>query len=113
MSDWSSDVCSSELLRAFDVGLHRLGVERRAVMEDDALAQVHGQRLAVVRPRPGGGELRDQLQLRRDVDQLVAQRGIDDAADEGARLTRIENLRLLLQSDPAGGGTRRRATPPP
>ena len=44
---------------AFEVEAHRLGVERFAVMEDDARAQLHGQGRAALGPRPGGGELRN------------------------------------------------------
>ena len=40
------------------------------------------------------------FELGRDVDQLVAQRGEDDAADEGARPVRVEHVGILLQADP-------------
>ena len=44
-------------------------------------------------------ELRHDLQLLVDVEQLVAQRREDDAADEGARQRRVEHVGILGQAD--------------
>ncbi len=57
---------------AFEVGPHRLGVEACAVMEQDAVAQVQGQRELIVRPLPGGGQFGDDAELRVDVEELIA-----------------------------------------
>jgi hypothetical protein len=46
-----------------------------------------------------GGELRNDLQLLVDVEQLVAERREDDAADEGARQCRVEDVGVLGQTD--------------
>ena len=44
-------------LVALDVELHRLGIERLAVVEQDAGAQLHRERVAIIRPRPFGRKL--------------------------------------------------------
>ena len=52
------------------------------------------------RPRSRGErELRHDVQLLVDVEQLVAERGEDDAADIGARQRRIEHVGILGQAD--------------
>ncbi len=76
-----------------------LGVQLLAVMEDDALAELEGQVKIVRRPAPLGRQLGNQLQILVDVDELVAEAGEDDAADEGARDGRIEDVGILGQAD--------------
>jgi hypothetical protein len=53
----------------------------------------------VVVPAPVGGELAYEFELGRDVDELVAERGIDDPAHEGPRLVGIEHIGIGLQRD--------------
>ena len=66
---------------ALDVEFDRRRVELLAVLKLDAAAQLHDQGLVAVGPAPLGGELRDDGQLAVDIDELVAQRGKNDAAD--------------------------------
>src|SRR5690606_35536046 len=70
-----------------------------AVVKDDILTQVEGECFVVVAPQPFGRELRHEIQLRVDVDQLVAERGEDNAANEGARPMRVEHVRIFLEAD--------------
>jgi hypothetical protein len=70
---------------AFDVELDRSGVHWLAVLQFDALAQRHHHALVVVDPMPNGRELPDDLEVGVIVDELVAHRGEDDAADRCAR----------------------------
>ena len=86
-------------LVALDVELHRLGIERLAVVEQDAGAQLHGEREAVGRPRPFGRKLRHIGELRVELDQLVAHRRHHDAIDEAHALRRIERRGIGLQPD--------------
>ena len=72
-------------LVALDVELDRGGVELLAVVERHARPHLDRQRLAVGRPRVALGELRHDVELLVDVEQLVAQRREHDAADERAR----------------------------
>jgi len=81
----------------------RFRIERLAVLEFDARPELDGDLLAV-----GGGlvrqrELRHDVELFIDVEQLVAQRGEHDAADIGARHGRIEHVRILGEADPQRG----------
>jgi hypothetical protein len=87
---------------ALDVELHRGGVELLAVVEGDALAQFHGQRLAVGRPLVAGGQLRHDVELFVDLQQLVAQGAEDHAADEGAGQRRVQHVRVFGQADAQG-----------
>ena len=105
-------------LVALDVELDRRGVELLAVVEGHAAAQLDGQRLVVGRPFVAGRELRHDVQLLVDVEQLVAQRGEHDAADEGARQRRIEHVGVFGQADAqrlrrAASGARRAAAREP
>ena len=43
--------------------------------------------------------MRHEFQLVVDVDELVAQRREDDAADEGAGAVRVEHVGVFLQAD--------------
>jgi hypothetical protein len=71
-------------------------------VELHARAQLKGQRLAVIAPLPLGGELGGELEIRRDVDELVAQRREHDASDEGACAMGIEHVRVFVQADAQG-----------
>ena len=84
---------------ALQVGLHRIGGHRLAVVELHAVAQRHGQRQVVRRPRPRRGKLRYEIVLRVDVDQLVAHRGEYHAADEAAAAGRVQRVGILVESD--------------
>ena len=86
-------------LVALDVVLDGGGVELLAVVEGDAGPKLQRQRLAVRRPLPGRGELRDDVQLLVDVEELVAERREHDAPDEGPRERRIEHVRILGEAD--------------
>ena len=104
-------------LVAVEVELHRLGVERRAVMEQHARADIHHQRLGVGE-LPGFGEARDGLQRR----VLERHQRVVDRIEEGMVLTRasrrrvearrigrrrdLEDSALLLRPGPARGGQR-------
>ena len=92
---------------ALQVGLHRVGVERLAVVEFHAVAQRERQRQIVRRPFPGRGELRHEVVLRVEVDQLVAHGGEDDAADECAAAGGVQRVRVLVQADAQRGRLRR------
>jgi hypothetical protein len=86
-------------LVALDVELHRLGIERLAIVEEDAGAQLQGEREAFGRPRSFGRKLRHIGQLRIELDQLVAHRRHHDAIDEADALRRIKRRRIRLQPD--------------
>ncbi len=79
--------------------LDRLRVHGLAVVELDALAQLDGDRLAVLGGLVRQRQLRHDVELVVDVEQLVAQRGEHDAADVGARQRRIEHVGVLGQAD--------------
>jgi hypothetical protein len=74
-------------------------VELLAVVERDAGPQLNRQRFAVRRPLILGGELRDDRELLVDVEELVAERREDDAADERPRERRIEDIGVLGKAD--------------
>src|SRR5258708_39023305 len=80
-----------------------LGVERLAVVEFDARSQFYGDLLAVGRRLVAQRQLRHDVELFVDVEQLVAKRGKYDGADIGARQRRIENIGVFGQADPQGG----------
>ena len=84
---------------AVEAVLGGLGVERLAVVEVDAGPELDGQRLAVGRGLVAEPELRDDVQLVVDVEQLVADRGEDDARGIGARQARIERVRIVADAD--------------
>jgi hypothetical protein len=90
-------------LVAFEVELHRRGVEFLAVVERHPLAQLEGKRLVVVRPRVTGRELGHDGELLVEVEQLVAKRIEHDAADESARERRIEHIGVLGEADAQRG----------
>ena len=90
-------------LGAFEVGLDRRGVERGSVLEFDAGAQVQGEGVVVGRPFPAGGELRDEVEVRVGVDELVAEGGEDVAVDVVAALRRVERAGVAGERDCQGG----------
>src|SRR5262249_42020287 len=85
-----------------------LRVERLAVVELDVRTQLDQHLLAVLRRLVRERQLRHHVQLLVDVEQLVAERGKDNAADIGARKGRIEDVRVFRKAD-AQRGLRRRA----
>ena len=89
-----------------EVEFDRRGVELLAVVEGHALADLKQQRLVVTAPFVAGGQLRHEVELLVEVEELVAQAGEDDAADEGARQARIEDVEVLGQADTQGLGLR-------
>ena len=84
---------------ALEGELRRLGVERLAVVELDVRAQLDRHRLAVVGGLVGQRELRHDVELLVDVEELVAKRREDDAADIGAGERRVEHVGILGKSD--------------
>ncbi len=82
-----------------DVVLDRGGIELLAVVKRDALPELHDQRLVVRRPLPRRRELRHDVELLVDVDQLVAQGREHDAPDERARKRGIEDVRVLGEAE--------------
>ena len=80
-----------------------LGIERLAVVELDARPQLDRHLLAVGGGLMGQRELRHEVELLVDVEQLVAERGEHDAPDIGARRGRVENVRILGKADAQRG----------
>ena len=74
------------------------GIEQFAVMELHPGTQVDHQR-PVVGPLVAGRELRHDVQLLVDVEQLVAQPGEHDAPYERARHGRVEDVGILGEPD--------------
>jgi hypothetical protein len=73
---------------------NRRCVERLAILELHARTQMNHQRL-VVRPFVPGGELRHDVQLCVDIEQLVAQAGEHDATDIGGGNRRVHHVQIL------------------
>ena len=90
-----------------------LGVERLAVVEFHAGAQLQHDRLAVGRGLAAQRKLRHDVGLVVDVEQLVAERGEHDARRVETRQAGIEGIRVVTQPDAqvglgeAGAGDRR------
>ena len=84
---------------AIEAVFGRLRVEGFAVMELHAGAELDGDRLAVGRSLVAEGELRHDGELLVDVEQLVADRGEDDAGGIGAGKRRIEHVGIIAQPD--------------
>ena len=80
-----------------------LRVERFAVVEFHARTQLDRNLLAVGGNVARQRELRHDIQLLIDVEQLVADRGEDDAADIGARERGIQNIGVLGKADAQSG----------
>ena len=96
-------------LVALDVEFDGRRVEFLPVMEGDAVAQLEGDHLAVLGDLPGGREARHDLQIGRDVDELVAQRLEDDAADEALAGRRVEEVRIVEKPDPQASAPKPRS----
>ena len=86
-----------------DVPLDRefrgFGVERLAVMELDAGPKLDGHCLAVGRGLLGQRELRHDVELLVDIEQLVAEGREHDASDIGAPQRRIEHVGIFGKAD--------------
>jgi hypothetical protein len=85
---------------ALDREFCRFGIERLAVVEFDVRPEFYRHLLAV-----GGGlvrqrELRHDVELLVDVEQLVAERREHDTTDIGASERRIEDVGVLGEADP-------------
>src|SRR5262245_57046187 len=78
-------------------------VERLAIVKFDARSQLYGDGLAVGGGLVGEGELRYDLEVFIDVEQLVAQTGEDDAADVGSGCRGIKVVGIFSESDPERG----------
>ena len=88
---------------AFQREFRGLGIERLAVLEFYAGPKLDRDLFSVRRGLMRQRELRHDVDFLVDVEQLVAERGEDDAPDIGARQRRIENVRILGESDPERG----------
>ena len=84
----------------FEAKLDRGRVERLAVVKLDPLPDLHDQAFVAVGPLPLGRELRHDVELGTDIDELVAQGCKDDAADIGARQGRVQQVGVLGEPDP-------------
>ncbi len=80
-----------------------LRIEGLAVVKLDAGPELDGDFLAVGRCLVAQRELRHDVELFVDVEQLVAERCEHDAADIGARHGRVEDVRILGEPDPQRG----------
>ena len=60
-------------------------------------------------PLVAGGELGHDLEIRRDVEELVAERREDEPADVGAADRRIERVGIVVEPDAQHGAGRGRA----
>src|SRR3546814_20968741 len=93
ISDWSSDVCSSDLLTAFYC---------RFSGRLDEPTEIAGPAVSIGRcrrPRRGGQELHRRLCLRKLRDRLLP------LSDRRGRTMRRGGARVDLQDHPAGGGS--------
>ena len=99
-ADLGLAVRAGQVQVALEAEFHRRGVERLAVVKLDPLPDLHDQALVAVGPLPLGGELRHDVELGADIDELVAQGRKDDAADIGARQGRVEQIGVLGEPDP-------------
>ncbi|MGY4373895.1 hypothetical protein ACVWZ3_001534 [Bradyrhizobium sp. i1.3.6] len=79
------------------------GVQRFAVMEFDVRPELDRHLLAVGRSLVGQRELRHDVELLVDVEQLVAEGGEDDAADIGAADAGIEDIGVFGDADAKRG----------
>jgi hypothetical protein len=84
---------------------HGRGVDGLAILEGDVGTEVDDQGLGI-RPFVLERELRDDLQVFVDVEQLVAETGEDDAPDIGAGERGVEDVGVLAQGDAKGLGLR-------
>ena len=100
-------VGAGHVLVALEAELHCRGVELLAIVESDARAELERERPVLTRPLVSGRQLRNHVQLFIEVEQLVAQRGKHDPADEGSRHRRIEDIRVFRQADAQGLALRR------
>ena len=95
---------------SLEAHLDGLGIHRLPVVELHPLAQLDGDRLAVLGGFMRERQLRHDVELVVDVEQLVAQRREHDAPDVGARQRGVEHIRVLRQAD-AQGRLRHRGGP--
>ena len=79
--------------------LHGFGVERFAVLEFHVRPQLDGDGLPVFRRLMRERELRHDVEIAVDVEQLVAQRGEHDAADVRTRRGWIEIVGIFRETD--------------
>jgi hypothetical protein len=86
-----------------EAGLDGSRVHGLAVVELDARTELDGDDFSVLGDLVRQRQLRHDVELLVDVEQLVAQRGEDDAADVGARERRVEHVGVLGEADAQGG----------
>ena len=98
-TDFALAVRARHVEVALDAELDGSGVERFAILKLDALPQFQNKSLTAVDPLPLGGELRRDIELRSDIDELVAHRGEYDPPGVSARQGGIEHIRVVGESD--------------
>ena len=94
---------------ALEAELRRLGIKGLAIMELDVRAQLDRYGLAVGRGLVRQRQLRHEVELLVDVEELVADRGKHDPTDIGSRHGRVEQVGIFGQADTQGalrGGRR-------
>lgn len=69
------------------------------VLECHPFAEVHGQFGLVVVPFPARGKLRNDVEVRVDIHELVAHRIENDAAGIGSTERRVQGIRIILHAD--------------
>lgn len=111
-SELAAAIRSGHVLVPLDVVLDRRRVEFLAVVKGHALTQVDRQRLVIGRPFVAGGELRHDGKLVIDVEELVAERRKDDAADECPGQRGVQNIRVFGEPDAQCLRRRRRRQQP-
>ncbi|MEJ2358966.1 MAG: hypothetical protein P8Y13_12950 [Deinococcales bacterium] len=93
------------VLDPVEVGLDRLGVERRAVLEGDALAEVEGEHRGLRVGRPGGRQLSHDLAGLVEADESFVDGSLDGEVQIPVGIPGIETNRVAGHRDahrPAG-----------
>ena len=93
---------------AIQVHLHRRRVQRGAVMEPAIGAERQPQRAALILPGPGGREFGPEREIRRHIQQPVAQRRENHTIDERTGARRVQRIRISPQADTQGLPERRK-----
>ena len=86
---------------------HRLGIERLAIVEGDTFAKMQHQ-MGRVLVFIAGRQLRNDLEVRIDVEQFVAEAGEHHTGDIAGAERRIENVRVFANADAQGAVLRLR-----
>ena len=82
-----------------DVVFDRGSVEFFTILKGHSVAKLEGDHLAVLGGLPGQGKSRHDLEIGGNIDQLVAKRLKDDAADKALAGGRIEKIGIVDKTD--------------